>query len=285
MPRARRLMPPLLIVLACLLIVSPPGPAQPGERGKSKHPRLKEEKPKGTRDKLSIGTLFVPEKAAKKGTLPLWVHFHGPGWIAEVAAARAGRAVVSVQLGSGSAVYAKPFQGTKKLGELVREAEKKAKVRFELHGLSGWSAGYGAVRAILRDEEYYRDVRWVVLMDGMHAGYQPKAKPKPLPADLDSFVRFGKAAVAGKRTFLITHSRIVPGSYASTTETADYLLAQVGASRAKAKGPGPGGLPVETEAHKGGLRVFGCAGATAEDHVDHLHALPALVGLVEAGRK
>jgi hypothetical protein len=285
MSPATRLIPPTVIVLSCALFVSPPASSRGDTRPakKDSHHRLREEKPKGQREKLSIGTLFLPEKVARKGTLPLWFHFHGPAWIAEVAAARTGRAVVSVQLGEGSAKYARPFQDRKKLGELVREAQKKTQLRFELQGLSGWSAGYGAVRAILRVEDCYRPVRWVVLLDGMHAAYQGKTK-KPLPADLDSFVRFGKDAVAGKKTFLITHSRIAPGGYASTTETADYLLAQVGVSPAKAKGPGPGQLPVEMEARKGGLRVFGCAGTTAADHVDHVHALPALVGLVESGK-
>src|SRR5262245_60306744 len=242
---------------------------------KPAHVRLVQEKPAGQRFPLSVGTLFLPEKLPREGPLPMFLRFHGPGWIAEVAARSGNLAVLSAQLGSGSAVYAKPFTDAKALAELLREAETKSGRKLTLVGLSGWSAGYGAVRAILRVEDYYRQVRWVVLLDGMHASYKDD-KREPLPAHLDEFVRFARDAAAGRKQFLITHTQIVPGSYASTTETADHILAALSLTRMPAKGV-TAGLPVLTQAAKGGLRVLGCSGNTAADHVDHLHALPALL--------
>jgi hypothetical protein len=82
--------------------------------GASEHPRLKEQMPAGTREKLSLGTLFLSEKLPAKGAVGLLVHFHGPAWIAEIAGARAGMAALSVQLGTGSAVYGKPFTDAKR---------------------------------------------------------------------------------------------------------------------------------------------------------------------------
>src|SRR5262245_8796992 len=80
----------------------------PGLDAQTKRPRLTEEKPAGVREKLSLGTLFVPDGVLASGKVPLFLHFHGPGWIAEVAAARMGdMAVVHAQLGSGSSVYGK----------------------------------------------------------------------------------------------------------------------------------------------------------------------------------
>src|SRR5437016_12204218 len=74
------------------------------------HPRLKEEKPEGRREKLDVGTLFLPAGLKLEGKVPLFVHFHGAAWLPEVAAVRHGKsAVLSVQLGSGSGVYAKTF--------------------------------------------------------------------------------------------------------------------------------------------------------------------------------
>ncbi len=245
--------------------------------------RLKDEKPAGRREKLSLGTLFVPAALKGKATVPLFIHFHGPAWIAEAAAARSGKlAVVSLQLGSGSAVYARPFTDARRLRHLIDEAGRKAGVRFELVGLSGWSAGYGAVRALVRCEDYYRQVRWVILLDGLHAGYAKGKQPRP--ADLDAFVRLAKDAAAGKKRFLITHTAIEPGKYASTTECADYLLEQAGVKRQKNDKPGPSRLPRRSEARREGLRIIGCAGSTAAAHVDHLHALAALLQLVE-GKK
>jgi enamine deaminase RidA (YjgF/YER057c/UK114 family) len=243
-------------------------------------PRLKEEKPAGQRVKLSLGTIFVPDDLPAKGKIPLFLHFHGPGWIAEVAATRSGKcAVLHAHLGSGSSVYGKPFADPKRLRELLVEATRKSGREFELVGLSGWSAGYGAVRAILRVEEYYRQVQWVILMDGLHAGYT--ADRKPIEVDLDCYLRLARDAVAGRRRFLVTHTRIVPERYASTTETADYLIRRTNGRRSpvltrKCE------LPVESEVEEGGLHILGCAGQSAPDHVDHLHVLPGLLRLVGA---
>src|SRR5437762_5095578 len=124
------------------------------------HPRLKKEVPEGQRTKLSIGTLFVPKELKREGTVPLFVHFHGGDWLPEVAAVRHGRtAVITVQLGSGSAVYGKPFEDAKAFGTMLAEAEQKAGVKFGPITLTAWSAGYGAVRAILRQAEHYDRVQ------------------------------------------------------------------------------------------------------------------------------
>jgi hypothetical protein len=263
-----------VIVTALLLGGSEDGPI-----------RLKQDKPPGRREKLSLGTLFIPKQAEGKTALPVFVHFHGPGWIAEAAAARSGKlAVISVQLGSGSAVYGKPFTDGQRFGKLVAEAGKKAGVRLDLAGLSGWSAGYGAVRAILRHEADYQLVRWVILLDGLHAGYQKDTR-QPRPADLDVYVRLAKDAAAGKKRFVVTHTCIEPGKYASTTESADYLLAQAGVKRRAVTGPGPSRLPRASEARQKGLEVIGCTGTTAAAHIDHLHALPALLERVEPERR
>jgi hypothetical protein len=246
------------------------------------HPRLKEERPKGRRAKLSIGTLFMPEKLPLKGKAPLFVHFHGAPWLPEVAAAREGRAVISVHLGSGSAVYGKAFAEAKAFTKLIGEAEAKAGVGFEPVGLTAWSAGYGAVRAILRSPEHYRRVQFVILLDGLHAGYvdgRPGPRESRLVAeDLDVFVRLARDAVAGRKRFLVVHSEIFPGNYASTTETADYLLDAVGLRRSAVLKWGPGKTQQLSDTRRGGLRVAGFAGNSAPDHVDLFHALPDFLG-------
>jgi hypothetical protein len=251
------------------------------------HPRLKQEKLAGRREKLSLGTLFLPDKLPAKGKVGLLIHFHGPGWIAESAGTRAGMAVVSVQLGTGSAVYGKPFTDAKRFAALLDEAEKKAGRSFDPVVLSGWSAGYGAIRAILRHEAHYRRVSSVVLLDGLHAGHRAGKPPETrlVTADLDVYVRLAKDAAAGSKRFLITHTQIVPSGYASTTECADYLLAQVALTREKQEGKGPFGLPRQSEARKARLHVIGCAGTKAADHIDHLHALPELLSTLMGGTK
>ena len=45
---------------------------------------------------------------------------------------------------------------------------------------------------------------------------------------MDGFRRFALEAAAGRKTFVLTHSAQVPEGYASTTETADFLIRAVG---------------------------------------------------------
>jgi hypothetical protein len=167
------------------------------------HPRLAKQEPKGRRLKLQFGTLFLPEKLRLEGKLPLFIHFHGSAWLPEVAAAQNGKAVISVQLGSGAGVYGRVFPSTETFSNLLKEAASKAGVTFEPVGLTAWSAGYGAVREILKTPAGYERVQFVLLQDGLHAGYQ-SGKPGPkesqlIGENLTVFVKFGKDAVAGKK--------------------------------------------------------------------------------------
>lgn len=243
------------------------------------HPRLKQEQPPGHREKLEMGTLFVPEKLKLEGKTPLFVHFHGGTWLPEVAAAKDVKAaVISVQLGSGSSTYGKPFADAQAFSAMIAQAEKKAGVTFEPIGLTGWSAGYGAIRAILSTPEHYERVRFILLIDGLHCGYV-NGKPGPLESelvtdDLAIFVKFAKDAVAGKKQMIVTHSEIFPGTFASTTETADYLLAELKLRREPTLKWGPMQTQQLSEVRQGGFLMFGYAGNSAPDHVDQLHSLP-----------
>jgi hypothetical protein len=253
------------------------------------HPRLEKDKPAGRRLSLDLGTLFLPEGLSLKGDVPLFVHFHGGTWLPEVAAARHGRAaVLAVQLGAGSGVYGKAFADPGRFGRLLREAEDRAGVRFGPVGLTAWSAGYGAVRAILRDPASYARVRFVLLLDGLHAGYadgEPRTgEPRLVPGDLEVFMRFARDAAAGRKQMIVTHIEVFPGTFASTTETADYLLRELGLRRRPVLRWGPLRTQQLSEAGKGSFRVAGYAGNSAPDHVDQLHALPEYLGWIDWGQ-
>lgn len=243
------------------------------------HPRLPEAKPAGQREALELGTLFVPAGIKKKAALV--IHFHGDESIPETAAARAGMAVISMQLGSGSGAYAKPFADPQLFARLVAEAEAKAHRVFSPIILTSWSAGYGAVRAILRVPAHYARVDRVLLIDGLHAGYVgdlpgtgPGQESVLMPEDLQIFVQFARDAVAGRKRMIVTHSEIFPGTFASTTETTDGLVAALGLKRKAVLKWGPMGLQQLSEVRAGRFRLLGYAGNSAPDHVDQLQALP-----------
>jgi hypothetical protein len=247
------------------------------------HPRLPDTPPEGQREKLELGTLFVPKGV--RGKVRLVIHFHGSETIPEIAAARlGGTAVISMQLGTGSGAYGRPFADPKVFARIVAEAEAKSHLTFSPIILTSWSAGYGAVRAILRVPENYARVDRVVLMDGMHASYVgdapgtgPGQESVLVAEDLNVFVQFARDAMAGRKRMIVTHSEIFPGTYASTTETTDWLVSTLGLKLKAVLKWGPGGMQQLSEAREGRFQLLGYAGNSAPDHVDQLQALPDLL--------
>ena len=244
-----------------------------------RHERLTQTSPPGQRERLTFGTLYLPDTLKRKATVPLFIHFHGAPWLAETAAAELkNTAVITVQLGSGSSVYAKPFLTPNAFAELLAEAEAKAQCKFAPLTLTAWSAGYGAVREILNVPENFARVDRVLLLDGLHTGYvnnQPEPQESQLETDkLAVFLRFAREAVAGRKRMFITHTEIFPGTFASTTETADWLLRELQLTRRPVLKWGPLGTQQLSEAKQGGFRLMGFAGNSAPDHVDQLHSLP-----------
>jgi acetyl esterase/lipase len=250
------------------------------------HLRLKQEDPPGRREKLELGTLFLPAALKVSDGIPVLFFFHGGTWLPEVAAARNKVAVISIQAGSGSATYANLFKDPARWDALLKEAETRAGVHFGRVMLGGWSAGCGAIRQILQTPAAYARVAGALMIDGIHTDYAD-GKPGPLESklgtqNLEIWLQLVRDAVAGKKRAIITHSEIFPGTFASTTETADYLIAQLKIpSRAVLK-PGPMGLQQLSELRAGKLLLLGYAGNSAPDHVDQLHSLPEFLKWLRA---
>jgi hypothetical protein len=243
-----------------------------------RHERLTQTSPAGQRERLTFGTLYLPATLKRKATMPLFIHFHGAAWLAETAAAELKEtAVITVQLGAGSSVYAKPFLDPQAFTNLLAEAEAKAQGKFAPLTLTAWSAGYGAVREILNVPENFARIERVLLLDGLHTGYV-NGTPGPQESELETdklavFLRFAQAAVAERKHLLITHTEIFPGTFASTTETADWLLRELQLTRKPVLKWGPLGTQQLSEVKQGGFQLYGFAGNSAPDHVDQLHAL------------
>jgi hypothetical protein len=237
-----------------------------------RHGRQTKRDTAGERIPLERGALLLPPKA-KPGPLPLVVHFHSAPWLPEqsVRAVRPHAAVLAVQIGAGSRAYAEPFAAPDALWQLLAPARRD----FSSITLSGWSAGYGAIRAILSHAANVPRIHGVMLLDGLHAGYaEPEDKRQPKLEDLKAFIAYASLAAVGQARMLITHSEIFPGTFASTTECADALLAAVGIARRPVLRWGPLGMQQISEARQGRFRLLGFAGNSAPDHIDHLHALP-----------
>ena len=274
-----RRLPALALALAAAHAQQSQNPSPMVEHSRA-HLRLTEQTPPGRREKLTLGTLFLPAGIKPNGA-PLLFFFHGGTWVPEVAAARNKTAVIGIQAGAGSSSYTKLFEDPQTFPRLLQEAETKAGAKFGRVILGGWSAGGGAIRQILLAPDSYARVNAVLVIDGIHTDY-PDGKPGPLeskigPENLQIWLQLARDAMAGRKRAVITHSEIFPGTFASTTETADYILAQLGLKPRPVLKWGPMGLQQLSEASSGKFLLIGYAGNSAPDHVDQLHSLPVFL--------
>jgi hypothetical protein len=271
-----------LFLAACFTAPAQQNPSPMVEHTRE-HPRLTKSVPPGRRLLLELGSLFVPEKATQKHPVKLLLFFHGGDWLPELAVAQQrNMAVITVQAGSGSGSYVKLFTDPARFLRLIAEAEAKSGLNFSEIDLGGWSAGCGALRQILSDPASYDRVGGVLCIDGVHTGYvnnKPGPEESQIETDnLQAWLRLGRDAMAGKKRFILTHSEIFPGTFASTTETADYLLREWGLAAHPVVQWGPMKTQMLSEVKTGGLLVVGFAGNSAPDHVDQLHSLPVYLG-------
>lgn len=231
--------------------------------------------------------VYLPEKKKNK-PVDLLIHFHGSaGIVAYAAEAYKGNIVTAtINLGSGSGVYARAFENDsvflqleENLWRLIAEENGKNPQKGRLI-LSGFSAGYGAIRSILKSNVLFEKVTSVILLDGLHSSYIPERTVLAEGGAIDTtllqpFVKFAAAAINknSDKKFLFTHSEIFPGTFVSTTECAHYLLTTASIKALPVLKQGPLGMQQISQAEKGSFSVLGFAGNSAPDHVDHFHAL------------
>jgi hypothetical protein len=294
----------LLIPLAAAIGQTPPPAAQnpsPMVERTRPHARLVAETPTPGAHRTFEGPLakpvelFVPEKARAATALHLVIHFHGAAFVAEQSVMALGddHASAVVNLGSGGGVYDRTLSAPQAFDSLLAAIQREMgaavahPVRFSNVTLVGFSAGYGAIRAILRDTANFPRVASVLLLDGLHTSYIPEGTVVEKGGALDTtslapFVSFGRAAIRGDKEFVITHSEIFPGTFASTTETTDYLVATLGLERTAVLRWGPGGMQQLSEASRKGMSILGFAGNAGPDHIDQFHGMPSFLRMVRS---
>jgi hypothetical protein len=209
------------------------------------------------------------------------IHFHGVPTSVEPSVERSGldAVVVIVNWGIGSGAYENYFQGSGALGTMLdwvgRSVDRACGMTtagIRRVALSAWSAGYGAIYRILMHPEDRARVDALLMSDGMHVGYVRPGQVNP--TSMQAYADFAHEAVNGQKLFAITHSDIEPGRYASTRETAEYLVAHenVELKKLDEQGPRPK-MWLTSSADQGDFHMRGFAGTQPGDHAQHLHAL------------
>jgi hypothetical protein len=253
------------------------------------HPRTPDGPTAGKRLTMRLGQLFLSDRFLAREHVPLVVHFHGDPRLIEqhIAQSAPAAALLAINLGAGSSRYADSFADPARFRILLDEAASGVgmitgrRPVWSSITLTSFSAGYGAVRAILQVPDNATLVSSVLLADSLHASYltegdvaAPRSADLPVdPAGIAAFVSFAGDAAANRKRFWITHSEVYPGTYASTTETANELLASLKIERRPVLQQGPIGMQQLSAARAGGFVVAGFAGNSAPDHLDHLYAI------------
>lgn len=294
----RNLFRPILILFflfAVLPIFAQQSPQNPSPMTDSTrpHPRISQTVVEGKRTELTTlkgAILFTNSKVKTNKAVPLIIHFHGVSWLMEYHIAKhfPNAALITVNLGSGSRVYGTPFSEPQMFQNLIDEASKNLELKKGWYSITlvGFSAGYGAVRAILRHEANFQKVDNVLLLDGIHASYVPEGQRLAdggiiKADDLDSYIKFAQAAILGKKKFMISHSEIFPATYASTTECVDYLLNTLTLKRKAVLKKGPIGMQQISQVDAKNFHIRGYAGNTGADHGDQLYAMPEWLKLLK----
>jgi hypothetical protein len=242
-------------------------------------------------DALPLGRLLMPRKGGltTSGAFDLVIHFHGSGAIRKALARTArGVFVVGVDLGVGSRVYGQAFARPEAFEHLLDAIEHQVarhrhidQAHIRKLTLSGWSAGYGAIRAILRQPASDR-VNALILIDSLHSDYLDAEEAYGLqPDQLAPFVRFAKLAARGKRFMFVSHSRIIPPGYASTMETAHYLVSRLGGRvdpTTRRDGPW---LSRYEQGLLGDFFMRGYEGNSKYDHCAHISLISEVIATLE----
>ncbi len=226
----------------------------------------------------TMGQMIAPVKGGltSNGQFDVMFHFHGHEAVRkEWVQVMDGAVLVGIDLGNGSGPYESAFADPAAFQSLLDSVEqamskrsgKPAKARFV--GLSAWSAGYGAVQQILGQPLGKKRVDSVVLLDGLHCGY---AQNSLNALQINSFIEFAERAAARDKFMLVSHSSIIPPGYASTTETANFLIFKVGGrpERATPRASDPMGLELVSRFSKGNFHVRGFSGNDKMDHCAHI---------------
>ncbi|WP_433935141.1 hypothetical protein AB3662_10815 [Sorangium cellulosum] len=227
----------------------------------------------------SIGQMIMPHRGGvtKRGGFDLIIHFHGHEALRkEFVKTAEGAVLVGIDLGIGSGAYTSAFSAPYVFENLLDSIERavakktgKKKAYVRKLGLSSWSAGYGAVEQILRQPAGKR-VDALVLLDSLHAGYVDEQQRKLKVAQIEPFIAFARRAAAGEAFMFMSHSSILPPGYASTAETADFIVKQL---RGKPRGSSRRdvlGLDMIQRFDRGDFHVRGYTGDDKPDHCAHL---------------
>lgn len=226
--------------------------------------------------------LFVPDDYTSDGNqVDLLVHFHGNSQTVwnNAAYANLNAVIVTVNYSGLSSAYSNPFADTTLFQQLLDDAQSTLAVQPDFGSNTAWdhlavssfSAGYGAVRSILRTPTYFEAIDSLLAADSLYA--TTSSDGTALNSQMADYKAFASRAAAGDKRFIFTHSEVPTFTYESTAETGDELLQHLNLTPQASDAEGLGPLRFYREAEQGNFKLWGARGADGEGHLNHLRYL------------
>jgi hypothetical protein len=226
---------------------------------------------------LSRGKLTFPKSlaASTSSQFDLVLHLHGEEPVRrELIESGQPLVLLAITLGPAES-YAPLLTGARAYRATIAEVEKALgkqlgrEVQARKVALSAWSAGFvGVAAAISNEAGSAADA--VILIDGLHA---PRNNRAAFEAQLDPFLKYARLAVAGQRFMFVSHSSIDPPDFASTTESAHYLMQRLDGRPEAVRRQDAFGLELVELFSRGDLHIRGYAGNDKADHCAQLALL------------
>lgn len=231
-------------------------------------------------------TLYIPPKykVPKDGAVELTMHFHGAEWFAIQEHLRRGLdgPLVALYAGEGSSVYKRQFDDPARFGQVI---DKVTGILTERGGppethvvsvnITSFSAGYGAVREIVKKSENVSIIKRIILADSLYGSLDEDAlkegRREVVPEHVEPWANFARLAMTGEKTFLITTSDIETPTYASTPEVARAVVKAIGLEpqpvEAGSIRAAEGEYPLQSTADSGSFHWWGYGGKDAVVHM------------------
>lgn len=269
--------------------VPPPMPERPIAKRENLPVVLQEIEVDGRKATLATTPRGVPANV-------LTLHFHGAGWHAFQEHLDRGLTgpLLFFELGQGSSVYAAPFQVRGSLAQWVGTAERALGLRpghFETFDVTSFSAGYGAVRQIIQDPDAFARLRRVILCDSLYGSLDPRQAGRVVLAEhAEVWMPLARAAMAGAKTFVITHSDVPTSEYASSSEVAAAIVRLAGGElnlveRGDFVATLDAKFPLRARFDQGAFHVWRYGGSDGPAHVTHVRHLADVWKALDSARR
>lgn len=228
--------------------------------------------------------LFLPDYfvAASDGNFTLVFHLHSASWAAEneVYRSHVNAVLFNIHLGGFSSSYQSYFATPSNFQHILdtvvavlRANNIIADPQIRRLIVTSFSAGYAGVREIFKSLSYYNRINALTLADGLHCN----SDSATMRIQMQDFLRFARDARDRRKVFLLTHSSITTSGYENTTQTATYLINNIGATRQ----PFSAADSIGTQSSRcdtGHFHLKGYLGTTATDHLKHLYGMHLMLG-------